>query len=509
MKFSQRNPQNSRGAFCPLFVKGWAALAILTASCTLIVVAQERTATRFRLGEKLAYNISFGKFLNAGYAETHVLSRGRLGGKDAVEIRAKVKTYDLVSAAFFLLDESRTVFAAPDTGLPLYIASTSNDSVIPKETVQSYLETPTQNFDLVTLIFKGRDVSGAGSFTLFEDNQLHTVTFTPTVTIASRTEIGNFEATVSRVQSDYLTAKGISEFFVHYSTDEARIPVVVRFSTARGEFKAVLSSITLPEPAAAPLPPLTSPTPTPKPAVAPIPGPTPEAAVENLPLPAELGFELGEILDYRISQAGRPAATISVGARERRRYQGIDTLSLTAIVTSVEPGVTAFRLGDAAAAYVSPDSLVPRRTESRFASAVRGINQIATFDQRTGAVTVEGGRAVDAPIGTHSLLSLLYAMRSFNLKPSKDAANPVNDTRVAVFWENRAHVFTLRPAGSEDLTINGEKVSAQLININTGDAQLDALAIKVWLGTDSRVPVRITFGSYQADLFAQTPRASP
>src|SRR6476620_2146037 len=77
--------------------------------------------SRFRIGEKLTYSVSFGKFDNAAYAETSVGSRGKISGKDAVELQSKVKTLQVVSAAFVLFDESRTVYAAPDTGLPLYI----------------------------------------------------------------------------------------------------------------------------------------------------------------------------------------------------------------------------------------------------------------------------------------------------------------------------------------------------------------------------------------------------
>src|SRR5687768_17611046 len=76
------------------------------------------TPSIFRLGEKLSYNVSFGKFANAAYAETFVASRGKLSGRDAVELRGRVKTLEMVSAAFFMVDETRSVYAAPDTGLP-------------------------------------------------------------------------------------------------------------------------------------------------------------------------------------------------------------------------------------------------------------------------------------------------------------------------------------------------------------------------------------------------------
>jgi len=462
--------------------------------------------SRFRIGEKLSYNISFGKFTNAGYAETHVIARGKLGGKDAVEIRAKIKTFELVSAAFFMLDESRTVFLAPETGLPLYIGSYSNDSVIPKETFSNYLTQPTQNFDLVSLIYKAREAGGVGTFPLFEGEQQFTATLLPVGVVTARTDAGNFETTVSRLQSDFLTANGVNDLHIHFTTDEARVPVVIRFTTAKGEFKAILAAIVLPEPETPTPTPTPGPIPTPKLPATPTPTPTP--AIENLPLATELGFQLGELLSYQVTAGGKSIGIISLNARERKLIQKEDTLVLTASVTGVEPGSNLLRLGDSATAEVNAETLAPKSISGRFASTFAGLSQSVSFDRRTGIVTFDVTKTADEPVGTHSILSLIYAMRSFNLKPSKNATNPVNDTRVAVFWETKAYVFTLRPSDPGEITINGEKVSAQLISVNTGNPQLDALAIKVWLGTETRVPLRFTFGAFQADLISQTSNLS-
>ena len=44
-----------------------------------------------------------------------------------------------------------------------------------------------------------------------------------------------------------------------------------------------------------------------------------------------------------------------------------------------------------------------------------------------------------------------------------------------------------------------------MIAVKTGNPQLDALAIKVWLSIeDSRVPLRFSAGTYQADLISTT-----
>ena len=111
----------------------------------------------------------------------------------------------------------------------------------------------------------------------------------------------------------------------------------------------------------------------------------------------------------------------------------------------------------------------------------------------------------EIPVGTHSILSLAYAIRSFNLKPSKDLNNPVNDTRVAVFVGDQAFVFTLRPANAEFISLKGEKISAQLISITTGNPQIDELKLQLWLSNDAkRLPLRLSIGAYQADLIGET-----
>ena len=114
------------------------------------------------------------------------------------------------------------------------------------------------------------------------------------------------------------------------------------------------------------------------------------------------------------------------------------------------------------------------------------------------------GNQIEIPVGTHSILSLAYAVRSFNLKPSKDLTNPVNDTRVAVFLDTKAYVFTLSPSTADIITLQGEKVSAQQISISTGNPAIDVLNLRLWLSNDEkRLPLRLAAGQYQADLISE------
>lgn len=466
-------------------------------------VAIETGSNAIRIGERLTYNVSIGRFPNAAYAELHAVSRGRLADRDAIELRAKFKTLDLASAAVYLIDESRTTFISPSTGLPLHVTVVENATGLPKETNQSFLAAPTPHVDLVTLIYKLRQMGGGGALTIQEDDRVHSVTFLNGPVERHRTDAGEFETTVVSVQSEYFSERGMSDVRVNLSTDDAKIPVIVRFRTSKGAFRMALTSIQTfdPEAAAQPTPlPVTTPTPerTPKPAATPVP------YVENQPLAPDLAFELGEVLEYRIVSNNQIAAQMTLTVRERTLFNGLDSLLLEAAFSAAGPA-SPFAAGDFIRAYVDPETLAPRQVELRFAGALRGYNKIAKFEQLGSVITFGGANRIDAPVGTHSILSLLYAARSFNLKPSRDLNNPINDTRVAVFWESQPHVFTLRPSAPEVITIEGKPVAAQLVSVTTKIPLLDSMNIRIWLANDrSRVPLRFAIGSYQADLVSAT-----
>ncbi len=461
--------------------------------------------TPFKIGERLTYTVGFEKFTNVAYAEIQTVSRGKIGDVEAVELRSKIKTLEFVSAAFYLVDESRTIFASPDSGVPVYISRTQNIGGLPKESIQNYLAAPTVNFDLVTLIYKIRHSGGSGSVNIQEGEKVYPVTFQ---TVANernkadgdkiKTDAGEFETSLVTVQSDFLTEQGFKDLKINFSTDEAKLPVAIRFKTAKGEFYAKLASVQNLEPQADPTP---TPTPVRTPTPAPVPTPTPRSYVDNQPLASDLSFELGETLEYKLSSEGRPVATFTLQAKERKLIQGTDTLLLSATVTEAASANGLLSVNDVIRAFVNPDSLGPRQLDIAFSGSLSSFNQSVSFDEKTSLISFKGNRQIEGPVGTHSILSLIYAIRSFNLKPSKDMSNPINDTRVAVFWETRPYIFTLRPSPAELITLQAEKVSAQLVSITTGNPQLDGLKLKIWLSNDARrLPLRFSVGSFQADL---------
>ncbi len=503
------NPKSKNGVALRLYTAAAAVVCsflvvsyLATVPSSGQVVLSEPPTNGFRIGERLTYNVSMGRFNNAAYAELYTVSRGRLGDKDAIELRSKFKTLELASAAFYLIDESRTTFAAPSTGLPLYTSLNQNAYGMPRETVENYLAAPTSHFDLLTMIYKLRHSGGGGSLTMQENDKVYPVTFVPGVVERQRTDAGEFETSVVTVQSDYFTELGITDVRVNLTTDELKLPVLVRLKTSKGLFRAGLSSVQMIEPETAPQP-VAAPVRTPLPERTPKPVVTPTPFVENLPLPAELAFDLGERLEYKIIKGGQQVARMTLTAKERIRFNEADTLVLEAAFLDLHPGAP-FAGGDYIRAYVDPESLAPRQVESKLAGELRPYSGIVKFE-RDGSSILFGTNRVDAPVGTHSILSLLYAARSFNLKPSRDLNNPINDTRVAVFWESQPFVFTLRPSAPEVIALDGKQVAAQLVTVKTGNGVLDQLNIKVWLGNDdARIPLRFMLGNYQADLVSAT-----
>lgn len=491
----------------PRAIPRFASLALLGALLGYAVIFSRPTAasvdTRFKVGERITYTVSFEKFSNVAYAELYTVSRGKLGSVEAVELRARVKTLNFISAAFYLIDESRTVFVAPDSGLPLYIVKTRNVGGLPKETIQNELTAPTGNFDLVSMIYKIRHSESSGSFNISEGEKIYTVTFQTTGGERVKTDAGEFDTTVVNVQCEYFTEIGIRDFRMNLSTDEAKVPVVFKFRTAKGEFTARFASIQNLEPQPEPTPtPSVVVTPRPTPAVSATPTPVPPTYFDNRPLSPDLSFDLGETLEYRLSTGGKAIANFVLNAAERKQVQGVDSLILTATVTDASAGP--FVKGDSIRTVVDPETLGPRQIEMKFSGGLAAASQAILFDEKTNTIMFNGASRIEAPVGTHGILSLLYAMRSFNLKPSRDTSNPINDTRVAVFWENRPYVFTLRPSTAENIKLQDTTVSAQMISVTTGNQQLDGLNLKVWLSNDSRrVPLRFSVGPYQADLVSE------
>lgn len=479
-------------------------LLLFGLSFTLNLFAQnDVTSTQinnFRVGEKITYNVSFNKYKNAAVAEIYCVSRGKLQGKDAVELRMKMKTVDFVSAAFHNVNESRIVFADVENGLPIFTKIINNETGFPVEKTRNLFLKPTANFDLLTAIYRIRYLGGSGNLT-FQDSEIaYPITFQIAGSLKIKTEEKEFDTNATTVESQYFGDKGITNVVVYFSNDEQKIPVQIKFKTVKGEFIATVASIQniIPEqdePQVAPTPkPTPTPFSTPKPIATPIP------YKENQSLPSEFPFNLGEKLTFAVSTNGLTIANVNLHVKERKLLFGKDNVTFVAGVSDVVSVGKFFKDSDLVSSFNDPFSLTPNRFEIKLGSIFSKFNQTVQFDQNRGVV-ISGPTSFEIPIGTYDLLSFAYAIRSFNLKPSKDPSNPVNDTRVAVFVGSKAVVFTLRPQNTEQIEFQGRKISAQKISFSTGNLKFDSLSPQLWLSNDRRrLPIKFSI-TYNGKVF--------
>jgi len=128
------------------------------------VGAQTEANGTIRVGERLTYNISFDKFPNVAYAETNVISRGKVAGKEAFEVRSKFKTLNYLSFGALFEDVDRTTYISPADGSVLLVKNIDNITGAPVETSINFLEKSPGGFDLTAIVFKIRSSGGVGAF---------------------------------------------------------------------------------------------------------------------------------------------------------------------------------------------------------------------------------------------------------------------------------------------------------------------------------------------------------
>ncbi len=468
--------------------------------CCQFGQAQTPAAGRFPIGERLTYNISFASYPSAAFAETYVVSTGKYGDRDAVYVQGRVVTTDFVNAAFFSVDETRQLLVTPDTGLPLLSKVINDENGMPREKVTDH-KGPAAAHDWLSALFQLRfSTAPSGVLSIQEDNgSIVQASYQLAGKAHVKTTAGEFDTVVLDVQ-----ITSFPKLQIYLSDDERRIPVVISYKHLKGVLRAELAGIQdlSPEPVAetTPKPQNTPPVvmPTPRPRATPIPYKNNQLLAEDLP------FDLGETLTYRLTRPGTSTSigTLVVQAAERKQFFGKDALLLSASVQQLTDGNSFFAAGDSIKSYVEPDTLLPQRTEINFHGALSLFNQVLQFDQATGKVTDGKGALYDIPVGTHDILSLAYALRSFNLKEVKPNKGPSGDIRVALFTSDGPVILTILSQAEETVDFQGKKLTAQVIFASIGQS-----TVKLWLSKDQdKLPLRINITSptfaFNADLIS-------
>ncbi|HKP39063.1 MAG TPA: DUF3108 domain-containing protein [Pyrinomonadaceae bacterium] len=467
----------------------------------------------YRIGERLTYDVSFAHFVSAAHVELLVAGRGRYFNRDGIELRAHVETTGVINVALLALNNDYTTYIDAVSGLPYRSqqvarqpgksseATSSNNHPAGTEAIPPRsLGGETGAFDLLSAVYRLRAVPMIEGTSFLISAVSDSQEFPAEMRIAGRamikTGVGSFNTIVGKIK-----AKGapLSDIRVYFSEDEWHVPVLITAKHREGEIRAELAASELIQPTSPPTGPTIQPVrPLPTDGRTPpvVPGDNTGPNASNLNLP----FSVGEQLNYQVylGDGSKSMGTLTLGVTSRGKYFNRNGLMFTVTAQTNSDGGRLFYVNDKIVSYVDPETLLPFRTEINLAEGKWRTTRAYNVDQDRGAVITDKKARIEVPVGTHDLLSLIYALRTFDLSPLKRNA-------ISILAINQPRTLFITSQRRETIELGGQKIPALLLTLTTDDAQADRLQLRLWVGDDSRhLPLRISavtpLGSVRADL---------
>jgi hypothetical protein len=467
----------------------------------------------YQVGELLTYNVSFSNFIDAAHIELLVADRGNFFGRDGLQLRSHVETTGVVSAALLSINNDYTSYLDPVSGLPYRTQHVIREGGRTSDTSSEYNqpvgttaippslragEIP-GTYDFLSVVYRVRALPLAFGSTFYLNVQNDLDQYTAEVKVVDRqlikTNVGSFNTIVTQVRVPRNEEVNDYRLRIYFSDDERHVPVLLTARLKSGEIRAELTgSEFIPPPAT------TGPATETAPAVTtPAKVPTTESPTGRA-LPPELPFKAGEQLNFTIFLGGstQPAGTASFQVRPRSTYFNHDGLLLAAKAQTAPAASRIFFANDQINSYVDPNTLLPFRTELNLVEGQRRTNQTFTIDQDRGSATGGDGKTIEIPVGTHDLISVLYALRSFNLAPPKRNA-------VSILVNDRPRTLFITSLKRETIQLGTQQIPAVQLSLTTDDEQPDKYALRLWVSDDRRrLPLRVTattqLGPVRADL---------
>jgi hypothetical protein len=523
--------------------KRFLTAALLAALCLCGAAAHARQArvdvaavpfsqAPYAVGEHLTYTVAFSNFPTAAHVQLEVATRGPLYGREGVELRAHAETIGVVSAALYALNNSYATFVDPANGLPYRVWQSIREGSRVQDVTLDY-NTPAASFfevravsaavagtayDLLSALYRLRAMPLAPGFTYTLPVRNGETFYNAEIKVVGhetiKTNVGSTNALVAQVRvrdnrdaDDYRPR-------IYFTDDERHVPVLITARHRAGEIRVELASAEMLTTPAAPLAGAT-PAPTPQTTI-PLPpgtmqgnarpGTNPPANTATNPpaaaaaAPAELPFKPGEQLNFNffLSTSTQPVGTASFLVRARQKYFNRDGLLLTAALQTTGTGQALFPVSDQISSYVDAASVLPFRTELTLQEGKRRARFVVSPDPATGAALFEDGTRVEMPVGTHDLLSVFYALRSFDLSPGKR-------TTVSLLINKRPRLLFITALRPGAVQLGGQTIEAVELSLTTSDPNPDRFALRLWVSTDRRrLPLRLTaqtpLGPVRADL---------
>lgn len=478
----------------------------------------------YHAGEKLTYNVSFSNFSSAGHVELFNAGRGQFFNREGFELRARVQSLDVVRAALYAIDSEYTAYVDPQTGLPFRtriqnlegVGAAQAAAIAAGQPAPAVEATPT-TYDILSALYRVRALPLAAGATYRVSAQGDGgVQYEAEVRVVGRetvkTAAGSFNAVVTQLRvrgtaSDYRPR-------IYFSDDERHVPVLLTAKLKTGELRAELASselinLTPQAPVVnngniAALPPGANPPPVnvvPSPAAGGSDGATAAGATDadssNL---SDLPFKVGEQLNFNffLGASPQPVGIASYHVRARNRYVGRDGLWLSATMGTTNALQQLFPVADKIETYVDVKTLLPFRSQLQIREGNHRLQGVVSLDQERGSATVTDGSTIEIPVGTYDLVSVIYALRSFDLTPPKRNA-------VSLLINKRPRTLFITSLKRETIELGGKSIPAYQLALATDEPQGNRLNLRLWVGSDRRrLPLRLTattpLGLVRADL---------
>jgi hypothetical protein len=484
----------------------------------------------YQAGERLTYTVSFSNFPTAAHVELEVAGRGQFYGREGVELRAHVETIGVVSAALYSLNNTYESYVDPAGGLPYHARKSIREGARVQDVTQDYntplgdtalaqgrsVEVTPGAFEFLSALYRLRALplaqGSAYAITVRNGEAVYNAEVRVTGRETLKTSVGSSNAIVAQVRVRGNQEADDYRVRLYFTDDERHVPLLVTARHRAGEIRVELASAEMvgasPTPTATGTPAATTP-----PAITLPPGElargatppaTPGAGSTRPPVavasPAELPFKPGEQLNFNffLGTGTQPVGVGSFLVRARAKYFNREGLLLTANLQTTGPGQALFPVGDQISSYVDATTVLPFRTELSLQEGKRRDRFIVSSDQNGGSALFNDGTRVEIPVGTHDLLSVIYALRSFDLTPGKRNA-------VSLLVNKRPRLLFITALRPGTIQLGGQQIPAVELALATNDPGGDRFALRLWVSTDRRrLPLRITaqtpLGPVRADL---------
>lgn len=474
------------------------------------------SATPYQVGELLTYNVSFSNFVDAAHVEIHVVERGTFFTRDGLQLRAHVETTGVVNAALYSINNDYTSYIDPVSGLPFRTQQVIREGGRTSDTSSEYNQPvgttaiPAKlrmgefpgTYDLISAVYRLRALplvqGGKYYFNVRSDLDEYNAELRVTGRELVKSNVGSFNTLVTEVRVPNNSEVNDYRIRIYFSDDERHVPVLVTARHKSGDIRVELTGsefTTQPRTGNPTTTTKTSPVVTP-----PIATPNNNSSVMGAPLPAELPFKAGEQLNFNVflGASTQVVGTATFQVRARAKYFNRDGLLLTVKAQTSAAASRLFFANDQINSYVDPNTLLPFRTELNLVEGRDRTNQVFTIDQDRGNATTDKGIPIEIPVGTHDFISVLYALRSFNLAPPKRNA-------VTILVHNRPRTLFITSQKRENIQLGGRQIPAVMLTLTTDDPVADKYALRLWVSEDRRrLPLRVTattqIGLVRADL---------